>query len=310
MNSVTLVLKPNQIQEMQFFYSQQLLEPVPYSIFRAKDKQVTITAYQSGKVLFQGKQAQEVASLWQEKFDSHHPHSQKQVKPTENLNKLDRLNIVGSDEVGNGSYFGALTVCSVYLSTQQIPRMIDLGVKDSKLLTDSRIISLATQIKQEIKYSLTICNPIDYNQLIGPYNAVSLKVHLHNKTINQLLKQLNSQELSSLDGILIDQFTNPNNYYKYLASEINPIQKQLIFHQRAESEHLSVACASIIARAAFLQSLNDLGKDYQVSLPSGAGHQVDQIAKDLVKQFGPTILENTAKLHFKNTTKILGSLPS
>ena len=49
---------------------------------------------------------------------------------------FSQWSVVGSDEVGNGSYFGPLVVCAVYASKDQLPALKALGVKDSKMLTD------------------------------------------------------------------------------------------------------------------------------------------------------------------------------
>ena len=40
-------------------------------------------------------------------------------------------------------------------------------------------------------------------------------------------------------------------------------------------------------------------------LPSGGGANVDAFAAKLIKKFGPDVLRETAKLHFKNTEKAL-----
>lgn len=288
---------------MQQYYQDYLEPQIPYSKFRAKKNGVTITAYTSGKVLFQGQNAIEEANIWSKNAGSfkHSETSHESIKQTHYHESI----LIGSDEVGNGSYFGPLTVCAVYITPNQYPLLKELGVKDSKLLSDTQIRKLAWQIKATVKYHLTVCPPQKYNANIKRLNAVGIKVSLHNFTIQKLLLQLNPQEVNQLDGVLIDQFTSKKNYFNYLKNEKQPYTKQLIFEKKAESLHLSVACASIIARAAFLEQLERLGQAYQVSLPSGAGANVDAFGKQFVAKFGPQALEKTAKLHFKNTQKIL-----
>lgn len=304
MNTVSLTLTTEQIHKLAQAYPQAQVSQVPYAHYRLKIPNLTITAYQSGKVVFQGKLAEEHAKAWQTGPVNRSQKSANQAnKLPGNLNATSIL--IGSDEVGNGSYFGALTVAAVYLNRQQLQRAKAIGVKDSKHLTDGQIIKISQILQDEVKYSLICCNPEEYNQLIGRYNAVSLKVHLHNQVIKQLINKLNSSEKNQLEGILIDQFTSARNFYQYLQKEETPLQQGLHFIERAESVHLSVASASIIARAAFLQSLTDLGHPYQLTLPSGAGSKVDDFGRKLVAQWGPEVLHHTAKLHFKNTEKIL-----
>lgn len=303
MSSQTLKLSKQRIDEMRQHYQDYLQSPVQYSEFRAKKNGVTITAYTSGKVLFQGNNADQEANLWGDIQASQAPHP-KTLQSNHSYSYKDKI-LIGSDEVGNGSYFGPLTVCAAYVSPANYPLLKELGIKDSKLLSDTQIRELAWQIKASIKYHLTICPPEKYNAHIERLNAVGIKVSLHNFTIQKLVAKLSVDERSSLNGVLIDQFTPPANYLKHLKREQNPYTENLIFEKKAESLHLAVACASIIARDAFLESLETLGKPYQTTLPSGAGANVDKFGRQLVAKFGPQVLKNTAKLHFRNTQKIL-----
>lgn len=304
MSSQTLVLSPEQIKDMQTHYQAYLQSPVPYSIFRAKKNGVVITAYQSGKVLFQGHGAEAEAALW---GSSTSKNTQSTSIASNHLpSGFADWTIIGSDEVGNGSYFGALTVCAVYLPKERQALMKELGVKDSKQLTDKQIVDLAWQIKECVPYHLTVCSPEKYNEANQTRNANEIKVSLHNFTLLKLMAKLSTEEKNELQGILIDEFTTEKNYYKYLKNETTPYIGKIHFEKKGESHHLAVACASIIARAAFLESLTDLGKPYNLVLPSGAGLNVDQIGRRLVKQFGAQVLDKTAKLHFANTKKILG----
>lgn len=304
MSSQTLVLSPEKIKQMATYYQHYMQSPVPYSIFRAKKNGIVITAYQSGKVLFQGHGAENEAAIWG--TASQKTPSSKSAATTHLPHDFADWTIIGSDEVGNGSYFGALTVCAVYLPKEKQPLMKELGVKDSKLLTDKQIIELAWQIKECVPYHLTICSPEKYNKANQTRNANAIKVSLHNFTLQKLMAKLSDNEKNQLQGILIDEFTSEKNYYQYLKNEANPYKGKIYFEKKGESHHLAVACASIIARAAFLESLTELGKPYNIILPSGAGLNVDRIGRRLVKQFGPKVLDKTAKLHFANTQKILG----
>lgn len=309
MASVTIKANKALFNKIHNFYKNQLVTPVQYSEFRAKVGSITITGYTSGKVLFQGNGAESEASQWSTTSESPKTKSPAS-KPTKTVEELPdgfaNWTIIGSDEVGNGSYFGSLTVCSVYLSPDQFELVKLLGVKDSKLLTDPQIVKIAEELKHTVNYQLTVCSPEKYNQAIEDgYNAVSIKVSLHNFTVYKLLNKLSAEQNNQLQGILIDQFTPKNNYFKYLQKEKNQVKDKMYFVKKGEGHHLAVASASIIARAAFLESLESLGKPYQKSLPSGAGKNVDVFAANLIKRYGKNVLDTTAKLHFKNTTKAI-----
>lgn len=309
MSSETLKLTAATIKKMQAQYDAYLVKPVPYSKFRAQKNGITITAYTSGKVLFQGQNIESEVSQWRQE-SKNSPSAKASDKATKKVDAqlpqgFENWTIIGSDEVGNGSYFGALTVCAVYLPKEQIPLIKELGVKDSKMLSDAQIRELAWQIKATVPYHLTNCSPAKYNEANESRNANAIKVSLHNFTLQKLLAKLNETQKNKLEGILIDQFTPPNNYYKHLKNEDNPYKGEIYFAQKGESKHLAVACASIIARDAFLESLEMLGKPYGLVLPSGAGVKSDQVAMRLINRYGTSILQQTAKLHFANTQKAL-----
>ncbi|MCW6662365.1 ribonuclease HIII [Aerococcaceae bacterium NML190073] len=308
MASETLKATPKVLQQMKHYYKDYLVNAVPYSEFQARKNGVVITGYTSGKVLFQGNYIEEEVNYWRDKLTS-----LSQAKPASTDNSalptgFANWAIIGSDEVGTGSYFGALTVCAVFLPPERMDLMRELGVKDSKLLNDTQIRELAWQIKACVPHFLSVCPPIKYNEVIDTLNAVGIKVALHNFVIRKLVASLTDSERQQLQGVLIDQFTSPANYYKHLKREAHPYTSDLYFAQKGESHHLAVACASIIARAAFLESLETLGKPYGAVLPSGAGANVDQFGRQLVRQYGSEALTQTAKLHFANTKKILGKI--
>lgn len=306
MSYITLEMSKEQLLQLKKHYQNDLIKPVPHSMFRAKtSNNVTVTAYNSGKVLFQGTQALREADQWQ--FLAQPPLKSKRASSfqTDMPVNFSNWTIIGSDEVGNGSYFGPLTVCAVYLDPPLIELAQKLGAKDSKQLTDEAIQRIAQQLKNVIPYALTICSPAEYNRLNQSKNANAIKVHLHNLTIQKLYQTLTSQQKNQLQTVFVDEFTSPKRYNDYLKNETNPYEGRVMFSKQGESKHLAVASASIIAREAFLTSLKELGQPYGITLPSGAGANVDKIGRQLVHQFGSSILSHLAKMHFANTNKIL-----
>ena len=79
---------------------------------------------------------------------------------------------------------------------------------------------------------------------------------------------------------------------------------KLIQNIRGESD-VAVAAASIIARTEFLRTLKQLSMEVGYSLPKGATH-VEEAARELVKKYDESVLNFTAKKHFKTTKRVLG----
>ncbi len=267
----------------------------PYLELSSKYKGVTISLYKSGKIVFQGGAAKEVAHHFGFQTESDDSKNQ-----SDNSYKED-LPLIGSDEVGNGSYFGGIAVVASFVSPSDHPFLKSLGVDDSKNLNDQKIRQIAPLLEEKIQHKALLLSPQKYNQLVGKgkaYNAVSVKVALHNQAIYLLLeKGLKPQK------IVIDAFTSQANYEKYLLQEKNHFKNVITFQEKAESKYLAVAVSSIIARNLFLENLDQLSQELAYKLPSGAGKASDQVACQLLETYGLEALNHSAKLHFVNTLK-------
>jgi ribonuclease HIII len=103
------------------------------------------------------------------------------------------------------------------------------------------------------------------------------------------------------DHVISDQFADPAGLKRALMEKGRRVR--LESRVRAEAD-IAVAAASVLARAAFLRKLRDLGEQWRMDLPKGAGSNVDQAARVFVAANGRDQLVNVAKLHFKTTQKI------
>ena len=66
------------------------------------------------------------------------------------------VNYIGSDEVGNGSYFGGIVTASVFVRDQaDVDFLLELGVRDSKKISDKKIREMAPQIKDRLEYAVS-----------------------------------------------------------------------------------------------------------------------------------------------------------
>lgn len=272
--------------------SQQGNNNNPYVTFAAKVKGVTVLVYTSGKVVFQGANAETIA----EQFGY-----QSASQSTSDTANGQNMPLIGSDEVGNGSYFGGLAVVASFVTPGDHALLKKLGVDDSKNLTDSKIRQIAPILENNIKHKALLLSPQKYNQVVGKgkmHNAVSVKVALHNQAIYLLL-----QDGVKPEKIVIDAFTSRQNYQKYLKNEANQFANPLTLEEKAEGKYLAVAVSSIIARNLLLENLAKLSQEVQYKLPSGAGSQSDKVASQILAAYGMSGLEHTAKLHFANTQK-------
>ena len=286
MASITLTPSEKEIQAFLEHYQTSLAPSKnPYIRYFLRLPQATVSIYTSGKVLLQGEGAEKYACFF----------GYQVVEETSGQN----LPLIGTDEVGNGSYFGGLAVVASFVTPDQHDFLRKLGVGDSKTLTDQKIRQIAPILKEKIQHQALLLSPSKYNEVIGDrYNAVSVKVALHNQAIYLLL-----QKGIQPEKIVIDAFTSAKNYDKYLAQETNRFSNPISLEEKAEGKYLAVAVSSIIARDLFLENLENLGRELGYQLPSGAGTASDKVASQILQAYGMKGLNFCAKLHFKNTEK-------
>ena len=295
---------------IEYYEDKKRINTPPYAIFQAEEGGTIITLYESGKVMFQGLSADIDANMWKEtemflnngKAPEESKKKEKAKKDEKELyeerKKYYYINSIGSDEVGTGDYFGPIIVTATFVDKKNIEFLEELGVRDSKKLTDQKILEVVPKIIKKIPYETIIFTNEEYNN--SDYNMNKIKAIMHNKALLSLLKKENF----NYDKVVIDQFCHPRNYFSYL-KESNNVFRKIDFTTKAEDKCLSVACGSLISRYVFIKEMEKLSKKIGKTIPKGASVKVDEFGKELVRNKGKDILKYIAKLNFKNTEKIL-----
>ena len=300
MATTVLLLDEQTIQHLGEIYKNSIHQIPPHAYYQLKLPSLSVTAYHSGKVVLQGSNV----DAFIQKHDLTASKSTK--KPKAETNGLpegfSNWSVIGSDEVGTGSYFGPLTVACAFVPENLIKELQILGVKDSKNLTDAQIQEIVPKIKALIPYKLLTLWPEKYNEVQQTKNLNEMKALLHNQAIKLLYQQLNPE---TVQAVLIDEFCSQKNYYRYLNEQTTPLKSMTYFKTKGESHHIAVAAASMIARDAFLEGLKTLSKEYGYKLLSGAHTDVDELASKILEYDGMEVLSKVAKLHFANTQKAI-----
>src|SRR5699024_7548777 len=274
------------------------------AIFRAKTDDATITAYKSGKVLFQGKNPEKEAMIWMqfEKKTSNPSSIPAQTSRDKALAVVNHHHI-GSDESGTGDYFGPITACAVYVKEEQIEHLRAIGIQDSKAIQDHTIKKLVKQlIELQIPYSSVVLSNEKYNKLqAAGWSQGKMKAMLHDTAIKHVHEK-NGSDLGTIP-IVIDQFCTPKVYANYLRSENLTIPPQTHFMTKAETYSIAVATASVIARSRFIDEMDRLSEVIGEALLKGASKKVDAQIANIIHTHGENILSSIAKVHFANTNK-------
>jgi len=300
MTNIVLHLKEPDIVKVMAYYEQKKVERKGAGIrFAAKLFDTSITVYQSGKVMFQGSGAEREASKFGSVTSS--PKKTASSKGDKLPANLATLSVIGSDETGTGDYFGPITVAAVYVPADKIELIQMLGAKDSKQMNDTIIRQIAKDIMTSCPYSLLTLRNEKYNELqMKGYSQGKMKAMLHNQALQNVLTKIAPEQP---DYILIDQFAERGVYYNYLKNSKHIVQNRVLLATKAESLHIAVAAASIIARYAFLVEMDKMSKQFGYPLQKGAGAKVDEMAAKILKTHGEETLRSITKWHFANTDK-------
>ena len=289
----------------EFYKDMKRDKTPPYAVFQADTGDTIVTLYESGKAMFQGVSADIEAGMWEsirkdkDNIDYFMDTKDTKVKKDIEVEIPSDIASVGSDEVGTGDYYGPIVVTASFVSKDNIPFLTELGVRDSKKLSDEQILKIVPKIIKKIPYKTIMLSNKEYNDnYVKDMNMNKIKAVLHNKVLTEMVKD------NDYDYIVVDQFEPEKSYYNHLSDVPNPL-KGITFITKAEDKCLSVAVSSLISRYIFIKEMDKLGDKYGIFLPKGANYYVEDVGIKLVNKYGEKILHDIAKLNFSNTDRIL-----
>jgi ribonuclease HII len=162
----------------------------------------------------------------------------------------DELLLSGVDEVGRGALFGPVVAASVVLPLSDVPKLVAIGVKDSKKLTAKQRQQLVFPIQQVVyDWQIASCNVTEIDRL----NILQASLLAMKRTILQLKT---SPDLCLVDG--------------NIAISNLPIPQKTIVKGDASSP--TIAAASILAkvwRDELIISLGDRYPEYNLAANKG-----------------------------------------
>jgi ribonuclease HIII len=214
---------------------------------------------------------------------------------------------LGVDESGKGDFFGPLVIAGVYVNESVVRHWQEKGIKDSKRVTsDKRIGELAKIIRStpECIWTVVPVGPETYNRMHKKMRTVNQMLAWgHARVIENLLER-GAEMVPPPERAISDQFARSK---ATVANALMELGRGLELVQRHKAEEdLAVAGASILARDVFVKKIDELSEKVGKNLPKGGGTPVDVAAKELVAEQGVAILDEVAKVHFRNAARALG----
>ena len=215
---------------------------------------------------------------------------------TINKDYLDNSYQIGTDEVGVGDFFGPLVVAATYVTPENLNLIEKLGIKDSKKLTDTKILEIGPIVEKYFLHEVCLCSPKKLVDLKNNgWNMHKIMANLHNTAQNNLLSKI---KVNPSTKIYIDEFSNENLYFKYLVT--NKPNLPIHFETKGESLYPSVACSSVLARYHFLKIWEKMNEYFKTEIPKGAGEEVDKTVQKLLRKYSLKHLKPYIKTFFRN----------
>jgi ribonuclease HIII len=213
---------------------------------------------------------------------------------------------IGTDEAGKGDYFGPLVSAGVFVDPRSAALLRELGVRDSKTLTDKAVRRLAEDIRHAVpkRNRVTRVRPATYNKLYREMRA-------EGKNLNTLLAWAHARTIEDLlsaglvpEFAVVDKFADARYIERKILADTRRSGMPILQFTKAEAD-VAVAAASILARDGFLSWIEQASRDLGYVVPKGASDQTIAVARRIVAERGRDALAEYAKLNFRTTEKVL-----
>lgn len=153
------------------------------------------------------------------------------------------MRVVGVDDAGRGAVIGPLVIAGVLINEQDLPRLEELGVRDSKSLSPRRREQLAEEIKKLVlKYHIVKLAPAEIDKVV----ETGRKLH----RLNRLEAQTMAKVIAALkpDVAYVDASDVLADRFKRHIAESLPLEVQIVSEHKADAKYPVVSAASIIAK--------------------------------------------------------------
>lgn len=184
--------------------------------------------------------------------------------------------IAGVDDAGRGSVIGPLVIAGVLMKKEDLPKLMQLGVKDSKLLTPHKRETLAIQIKKIAqKYTVIKLSPKEIDTIV----ETGRKLH----KLNWLEAQTMAKVIQTLkpDKAYVDASDVLEERFKQHILECLPSKIPIISEHKADRNYPIVSAASIIAKTERDKEITELIGKYG---DFGSGYPSDPKTINFLKQ--------------------------
>ena len=192
--------------------------------------------------------------------------------------------ILGIDDAGRGPLIGPMFLAGVLIEKKKESILKSKGVADSKTILHKKRIELSELIKDLAEDFLIVkAEPEEIDEAIN--SGLNLNTLEAIKTA-QIINKLNNEKdhiKVIVDCPSVNITAWRNTLLKYIKNEKN---LELICEHKADANHPSVSSASILAKVAREEAVEQLKKKYG---KIGSGYPSDPETKDFLKKYGNSL---------------------
>ena len=187
------------------------------------------------------------------------------------------MRIAGVDDAGRGPVIGPLVIAGVLIEKENLHRLVDLGVKDSKLLSPHKRERLAEEIKKTaLQCHFIALSTSEIDKVVETGRKLRRLNHLEARTMAEVIAAL-KPDIAYVDAsdVLAERF-------KQHILENLPFEVQIVSEHKADAKYPVVSAASIIAKVERDKAIRELRERYG---DLGSGYITDPKTKEFLKSW-------------------------
>ena len=151
--------------------------------------------------------------------------------------------MAGVDEAGRGSVIGPLVIAGVSLEENDLPKLVDIGVKDSKLLSPQKRETLAKQIRElALNCHVVFLSPVEIDKVV----ETGKRLHRLNRFEAQAMARVIT--ILKPDVVYVDASdVLAERFGEHIAENLD-FKPKIVSEHKADLSYPIVSAASILAK--------------------------------------------------------------
>jgi ribonuclease HII len=184
--------------------------------------------------------------------------------------------VAGVDDAGRGSIIGPLLIAGVLMKEEDLPKLVELKVRDSKLLSPQRRETLAIEIKRIAeKYCAIKLSPQEIDKVVLNGKKFHRLNRLEAQTMAKVIDTL-KPNIAYVDASDVLEERFKEHILECLSSKV-----EIISEHKADRNYPIVSAASIIAKTERDKAIAEL---HEVYGDFGCGYPTDPKTLAFLKQ--------------------------